>query len=52
MKLFWILIVIGIVIVFGPAILKWLGIIFKWFSNGSTFLYKTIKLTGYSGLLG
>ena len=44
MKGFGVLLIIALVILFGPTILKYLGKLF-------TFLYKMISLTGYKGLL-
>ena len=44
MKGFWILLIIAVVILFGPTILKYLGMLFNW-------LYKIISWTGYKGVL-
>lgn len=44
MKAFWIIVLIAVIVLFGPSILKWLGTLFTW-------LYKLISLTGYKGLL-
>lgn len=44
MKLFWVMLIICIVILFGPSILKYMGMLFDW-------LYKIISLTGYKGVI-
>ena len=43
--------IIAIVIVAGPGILKYLGVIFDWIGKGFTFVYKLLKGIGYVGVL-